>query len=46
MFIQQDGHCFDAEVAHPMHGKPSVLKLQPSLMWLTRRLVGWSIDLS
>lgn len=41
-----DGHCFDAEVAHPQHGKPFRPELTSILDVATRRLVGWSIALS
>ena len=41
-----DGHCFDAEVAHPMHGKPFRPEITAIIDVATRRLVGWSIDLA
>lgn len=41
-----DGHCFDAEVAHPMHGKPFRPEITSIIDVATRRLVGWSIDLA
>lgn len=41
-----DGHCFDAEVAHPQHGKPFRPELTSIIDVATRRLVGWSIALS
>ncbi|OAL81318.1 hypothetical protein AY606_00770 [Acinetobacter sp. SFB] len=40
-----DGHCFDAEIAHPMHGKPFRPEITAIIDVATRRLVGWSIDL-
>ncbi|CAM4383885.1 hypothetical protein [Acinetobacter pragensis] len=41
-----DGHCFDAEIAHPMHGKPFRPEITAIIDVATRRLVGWSIDLA
>lgn len=41
-----DGHCFDAEVAHPMHGKPFRPEITSIIDVATRRVVGWSIDLA
>ena len=41
-----DGHCFDAEVAHPMHGKPFRPEITAIIDVATRRMVGWSIDLA
>ena len=41
-----DGHRFDAEVAHPMHGKPFRPEITAIIDVATRRLVGWSIDLA
>jgi len=41
-----DGHCFDAEVAHPQHGKPFRPEITSIIDVATRRLVGWSIALS
>jgi len=41
-----DGHCFDAEVAHPFTGKPFRPEVTPVLDVATRKLVGWSIDLA
>lgn len=41
-----DGHCFDAEVAHPIHGKPFRPEITAILDVASRRIVGWSIDLS
>ena len=41
-----DGHCFDAEVAHPMHGKAFRPEITAIIDVATRRLVGWSIDLA
>jgi putative transposase len=41
-----DGHCFDAEIAHPAHGKPFRPEITNILDVATRRAVGWSIDLA
>lgn len=41
-----DGHCFDAEVAHPMHGKPFRPEITAILDVATRRIVGWSVSLA
>lgn len=41
-----DGHCFDAEIAHPAHGRPFRPEITNILDVATRRAVGWSIDLA
>lgn len=41
-----DGHCFDAEVAHPKHGRPFRPEVTGVVDVGTRRLVGWSCDLA
>ena len=41
-----DGHTFDAEIAHPIHGKPFRPEITSILDVSTRRLVGWSVDLA
>lgn len=41
-----DGHCFDAEVAHPMNGKPFRPEITSIIDVATRRLVGVSVDLA
>lgn len=41
-----DGHTFDAEVQHPLHGRPFRPEVTPILDIATRRCVGWSIDLA
>lgn len=41
-----DGHCFDAEIAHPMHGKAFRPEITSIIDVATRRIVGWSIDLA
>lgn len=41
-----DGHTFDAEVAHPRHGKPFRPEITSVLDIATRKSVGWSVDLA
>ncbi|WP_321392750.1 Mu transposase C-terminal domain-containing protein [Emcibacter sp.] len=41
-----DGHTFDAEVAHPGHGKPFRPEITTIIDVYTRRIVGWSVGLS
>jgi putative transposase len=41
-----DGHCYDAEVQHPLHGRPFRPEITAILDIATRRCVGWSIDLA
>lgn len=41
-----DGHTFDAEVAHPMHGKAFRPEITTVLDISTRRAVGWSTGLA
>ncbi len=41
-----DGHCFDAEVAHPDHGRPFRPEITAVIDVATRMCVGWSIDLA
>ena len=41
-----DGHTFDAEVAHPIHGKPFRPEITTVIDVFTRRAVGWSAALS
>lgn len=41
-----DGHCFDAEVQHPFHGRPFRPEITSVVDVATRRLVGWSVDLA
>jgi len=41
-----DGHCFDAEVQHPFHGRPFRPEITSVVDIATRRLVGWSVDLA
>lgn len=41
-----DGHAFDAEVAHPRHGRPFRPEITSVVDAATRRIVGWSVDLA
>lgn len=41
-----DGHCFDAEIAHPAHGRPFRPELTGVVDVNTRKYVGWSVDLA
>lgn len=41
-----DGHTFDAEIAHPVHGRPFRPELTGIVDVSTRRYVGWSVDLA
>lgn len=41
-----DGHTFDAEIAHPAHGKPFRPEITTVLDIATRRVVGWSAGLA
>lgn len=41
-----DGHTFDAEVAHPKHGRPFRPELTSVLDIATRKCVGWSAGLA
>lgn len=41
-----DGHTFDAEVAHPAHGRPFRPEITLMLDIATRRAVGWSAGLA
>ncbi|MFZ3191707.1 MAG: transposase family protein [Moraxellaceae bacterium] len=41
-----DGHCFDAEVAHPSHGRPFRPEITAVVDVATRVMVGWSLDLA
>lgn len=40
-----DGKTFDAEIAHPMHGRPFRPELTTIIDAHTRRIVGWSVAL-
>ncbi|WP_189460684.1 Mu transposase C-terminal domain-containing protein [Jeongeupia chitinilytica] len=41
-----DGHCFDAEVRHPLTGKPFRPEITSIIDIATRRVVGFSVDLA
>jgi putative transposase len=41
-----DGHCFDAEIAHPAHGRPFRPEITAIIDVYTRRVTGWSAALS
>jgi putative transposase len=41
-----DGHTFDAEVLHPIHGRPFRPEITTIIDLATRRVVGWSVALS
>lgn len=41
-----DGHTFDAEVAHPFHGRPFRPEVTVIIDVATRMIVGWSCDLA
>lgn len=41
-----DGHKFDAEVQHPLHGRPFRPEITTVIDVATRRAVGWSIGLN
>ncbi|OON62313.1 transposase [Massilia sp. KIM] len=41
-----DGHTFDAEVQHPMHGRPFRPEITSVIDIATRRTVGWSVGLA
>lgn len=41
-----DGHTSDAEVAHPIHGRPFRPEITTIIDIYTRRVVGWSVGLA
>lgn len=41
-----DGHTFDAEVQHPMHGRPFRPEITSVVDIATRKTVGWSVGLA
>ena len=41
-----DGHTYDAEVAHPFHGRPFRPEVTPVIDVATRKIIGWSCDLA
>lgn len=44
--VQSDGHCLDAEVLHPRHGRPFRPEMTTIIDLATRMCVGWSAGLS
>ena len=45
-FYTADGHTFDAEIEHPLTGKPFRPEITTVVDVYTRKVVGWSIDLN
>lgn len=41
-----DGHSMKAKVQHPIHGQPFTPEITVVIDWVSRRIVGWSVDLS
>ncbi|ANJ74525.1 Mu transposase C-terminal domain-containing protein [Ralstonia insidiosa] len=41
-----DGHTFDAEVQHPLHGRPFRPEITTVVDIATRKVVGWSVGLA
>jgi len=41
-----DGHTFDAEVQHPLHGRPFRPEITTVIDIATRKVVGWSVGLA
>lgn len=41
-----DGHSFKAKVQHPIHGQPYVPEVTIIIDWVSRKIVGWSVDLA
>lgn len=41
-----DGHSFKAKVQHPIHGQPFTPEITVVIDWVSRRIVGWSVDLA
>lgn len=41
-----DGKTFDAEIAHPLHGRPFRPEITTIIDVVTRKIVGWSVDLA
>ena len=41
-----DGHSFKARIMHPDHGQPFVPEVTFILDWVSRKIVGWSVDLA
>lgn len=41
-----DGHSFKAKVQSPLHGRPFIPEVTFVRDWVSRKIVGWSIDLA
>lgn len=41
-----DGHSFKAKVQHPIHGQPFTPEVTLIIDWVSRKVVGWSVDLA
>lgn len=41
-----DGHSFKAKVQHPIHGQPFTPEVTLVIDWVSRRIVGWSVDMA
>ncbi len=41
-----DGHSFKAKVQHPIHGQAFTPEVTLLIDWVSRKIVGWSIDLA
>ncbi|WP_370459807.1 Mu transposase C-terminal domain-containing protein [Aquitalea sp. LB_tupeE] len=41
-----DGHAFDAEIQHPLHGRPFRPEITTMVDIATRKAVGWSVSLA
>lgn len=41
-----DGHSFKAKVQHPIHGQPFTPEVTLLIDWVSRKIVGWSVDLA
>lgn len=41
-----DGHSFKAKVRHPIHGNAFTPEVTLIIDWVSRKIVGWSVDLS
>ena len=44
--VQSDGHCLDAEITHPRHGRPFRPEMTTIIDLATRLCVGWSAGLA
>jgi putative transposase len=41
-----DGHSFKAKVQHPIHGQAFTPEVTLIIDWVSRKIVGWSVDLA